>query len=281
MKKIFIYITFLFTLVSCGANYTLFNPFIDKETPTGGIIWSDKLFSNINKSQSVADQNCQSRGYATAKLRMLPPRGEFYNVEFICTNDRAVASNNTSYVNSNSAFTTTTSSSSALNAIEHGLSMLDRKVYSDSKPILFYDNSLNSMRKCIGDVIAGTCTNYAPYNSADYDFNTLFYNPKTGAMQKCLNEVLGSCGNFSPQANPMAGSKEQLFYNPRTRSMSTCLNANNSGQCLAFGISPSTNRSNQTRKANPYYFKAPETPSDSIQKGLDMLGGKCTLGRNC
>ena len=183
--------------------------------------------------------------------------------------------------NSNSAFTTTTSSSSALNAIEHGLSMLDRKVYSDSKPILFYDNSLNSMRKCIGDVIAGTCTNYAPYNSADYDFNTLFYNPKTGAMQKCLNEVLGSCRNFSPQANPMARSKEQLFYNPRTRSMSTCLNANNSGQCLAFGISPSTNRSNQTRKANPYYFKAPETPSDSIQKGLDMLGGKCTLGRNC
>ena len=267
MNKIFIYITFLFTLVSCGANYTLFNPFIDKETPTGGIIWSDKLFSNINKSQSVADQNCQSRGYATAKLRMLPPRGEFYNVEFICTNDRAVASNNTSYVNS------AQSSSSQV--------YLNQNSYSDSKPILFYDSLTNSMRQCAGNVIAGTCTNYAPYSSSAYNHNTLFYNPKTGAMQKCLNQVLGSCRNFSSQANPMARSKEQLFYNPRTRSMSTCLNANNSGQCLAFGISPSTNRSNQTRKANPYYFKAPETPSDSIQKGLDMLGGKCTLGRNC
>ena len=193
--------------------------------------------------------------------------------------------------NSNSAFTTTTSSSSsALNAIEHGLSMLDRKVYSDSKPILFYENSTNSMRKCIDSIIAGSCTKYAPYNSADYDFDTLFHNPKTGAMQKCLNEVLGSCRNFSSQANPMARSSEQLFYNPRTKSMSTCLNANNSGQCLAFGISPSINKSVSKKeyrgfqsqsKTNPYYFKVPETPSDLIEQGLNMLGGGCTLGRNC
>jgi hypothetical protein len=62
------------------------------------------------------------------------------------------------------------------------------------------------------------------------------------------------------------------------------------GQCLAFGISPSINRSalkNEYRgfqsqsKTNPYYFKVPETSSDLIEQGLNMLGGGCTLGLNC
>ena len=99
MKKIFIYITFLFTLVSCGANYSLFNSYIDEENSTGGIIRSHKLLSN-NNSQSIANQNCQGRGYATAQLRMVSPIGEFHRFEFICTNDRTAASNNAAYVNS-------------------------------------------------------------------------------------------------------------------------------------------------------------------------------------
>jgi len=201
------------------------------------------------------------------------PNGEVYNV--VHENDKLI----------------THSLATGLVASPDGyLSTENSNLYSNRETILFYDNTSKSMRECAGDVIAGTCTNYAPYNSSAYNHNTLFFNPKTGAMQKCLNEVLGSCKNFSSQANPMARSNEQLFYNPRTRSMSTCLNANNSGQCLAFGISPSINKTVSKKeyrgfqsqsKTNPYYFKAPETSSDLIEQGLNMLSGRCQLGRNC
>ena len=168
------------------------------------------------------------------------------------------------------------------------LSTENSNLYSNRETILFYDNATKSMRECAGDVIAGTCTNYAPYKTSSYNNDSLFYNPATGAMQKCLSQVFGKCHNFAPQT--FTRSIDQLYYNPRTKSMSTCLNANRQGKCLAFGISPSINRSalkNEYRgfqsqsKTNPYYFQVPETASDLIEQGLNMLGGGCTLGLNC
>lgn len=161
-----------------------------------------------------------------------------------------------------------------------------QKYYSNSRPVLFYDNSSNSMKECAGQVIAGTCSRYAPYNASSYDYDTLFYNPSTGAMQRCANHSLGRCLSFRPQ--PVMASNDQLFYNPRTRSMSTCLNSNRKGQCLAFGITPTASTNNQRSgtyivddPSNPYYKKVPQTSLDLINLGNSMLSGNCTLGLNC
>lgn len=180
----------------------------------------------------------------------------------------------------------TTSSYNSAGSIPNSRSVTNTRtgyVYSNSKPVLFYDNLSGAMRECIGTVIAGTCSNYAPYNQSSYDSQTLFYNSKNGRMQKCLLEVMGKCQNFAPQ--PVISSSDQLFYNPRTKSMSTCLNSNNQGKCLSFGIAPSQKQDTGSyrvdQKSNPYYKTAPRTPEGMINLGMDMLKGNCTLGLNC
>jgi hypothetical protein len=157
------------------------------------------------------------------------------------------------------------------------LSTENSHIYSSREPILFYDSASKAMRECAGNVVAGTCTNYAPYNPSSYNTDSLFYNPATGAMQKCFSEGLGKCRNFAPQ--PFARSRDQLYYNPRTRSMSTCVNADRQGNCRTFGATPSAkmaikNRSNQTKKSNPYYYSVPSTSGELIQRGSDLMRGK-------
>jgi len=149
-----------------------------------------------------------------------------------------------------------------------------------SKSVLFYDITVNAMRECSGSVINGSCSSFAPYNRNAYDLNTLFYNPSTGAMQKCLNNTMGSCRNFAPQ--PFVRSKDQLYYNPRTRGMSKCLNANMQGRCLSFGMAPSLRlgQNNSAKTSNPYSFSVPSTPGALMQRGSDLLNGRCQVG-NC
>jgi len=203
------------------------------------------------------------------------------------TNGKKIGTYASARINGNSspAFTTTTSSSSALNAIEHGLNTLsgnNNSGYGTTR--LYYDNSSGGMRECSYESLNGRCFAFKPFNRNSYSRDTLFYNPKEKTMQPCIGPVtaLGKCtvfGLFRKTPN----STSQLFYDEENNKMTTCSHVGVDGKCYYFDLSPKKEyRGFQSQsKTNPYYFKAPETSSDLIQQGLNMLGGGCTLGRNC
>ena len=89
MKKILLGLVFLF-LNGC-ANYSLTTPFVNNETPNGGIIWSHYSMSNSSSQnlQIVANANCSRRGLGYAEIRQIKigalfSTGEFHNYEFNC-----------------------------------------------------------------------------------------------------------------------------------------------------------------------------------------------------
>lgn len=89
MRKIFFGAVLLF-LSGC-ANYSLTTPFVDRETPNGGIIWSHYSMSNSSPQnlQIVANANCSRRGFGYAQIRQIQigalfSTGEFNKYEFDC-----------------------------------------------------------------------------------------------------------------------------------------------------------------------------------------------------
>lgn len=223
--------------------------------------WGDTSYSSI---RSEADRACSYLGRGTSKnLREVVKSDGIANAHwaFDCTGGSSSNSTySSSYTNNNT-----------------------NKYYSNSMPVMFYDSMTSTMRECAGQIIAGTCSRYAPYKASSYTYDTLFYNPSTGAMQKCANQSMGRCLSFRPQ--PVIASNDQLFYNPRTKSMSKCLNSNNQGQCLSFGVAPTARADTGSYvvddPSNPYYKKVPQSPEALINLGNSMLSGNCTLGLNC
>ena len=231
--------------------------------------WGDTSYSSI---RSEADRACRYLGRGTSKnLKEVIKSDGIANAHwsFDCTGGSSIASGYSSGTNSSSSTSYTNNNTN--------------KYYSNSMPVMFYDKASNSMRECAGQIIAGTCSRYAPYNASSYSYDTLYYNPSNGAMQRCANQSLGRCLSFRPQ--PVIASNDQLFYNPRTRSMAKCLNSNNKGQCLSFGVSPTARADTGSYivddPSNPYYKKVPQTPQALINLGNNMLSGNCTLGLNC
>jgi len=162
----------------------------------------------------------------------------------------------------------------------------DNNNYLNSDPRLFYDSSSGKMLECAGKVTLGRCYSFKGYNINSYNFNTLFYNASNGTMQRCLNHVMGKCLKFRPQ--PIIPNRDQLFYDPKTNSMKTCLNSNMKGKCLAFGMSPSHRTQTQNTGSyivdnpiNPYMKRVPQSSSELITLGLNLVSGRCTLGLNC
>ena len=145
------------------------------------------------------------------------------------------------------------------------------------------------MRECLQDHVAnGQCLAFKAYTPGSYDKNTLFYNKETNSMQPCSGIVTvdGKCTAFGIY-NSATANKNQLFYDKSRDLMTTCSHVGVLGDCLHYDISPkpgSTVGSTGFRSTNPnnvYHKRVPQTPQQSIQRGMDMLGGRCTLGLNC
>ena len=203
--------------------------------------------------------------------------GEKYEGEFVNNN---FTKHSTVFKKPNSS-----SSSSASSAIEHGLNTLSGNTNSGyGTTRLYYDNSSGGMRECSYEPLNGRCFTFKPFNRNSYLRDTLFYNPKEKTMQPCIGAVtaLGKCTAFG-LFRKTPNSTSQLFYDEENNKMTTCSHVGVDGKCYYFDLSPKKEyRGFQSQsKTNPYYFKAPETSSDLIEQGLNMLGGGCTLGRNC
>jgi len=162
--------------------------------------------------------------------------------------------------------------------------------YSNPKPRLYYDSSTGGMRECSYDPGAtGNCLSFKPYNASLYDKNTLFYNPSTGTMQPCMGIVTvnGKCSAYGIFNHAKATTdKGQLYYDPRNKKMTTCSFVTVAGKCTMYDLVPNSWAKNDggfrmTDPSNPYIKRVPRTPQDSIDVGMRMITGQCTLGLNC
>jgi len=186
-------------------------------------------------------------------------------------------------VNNRSVYTQTTSYNSG--STSYGSSYSNSN--TNSQPQLFYDKMTGGMRECAHNALSnGYCYSFKP-SLKTYTANTLFYNKSTGSMQPCAGSVntLGQCSAFGLY-NPNKVSKGQLFYDPKNNKMTTCSFATLSGVCSHYDIVPNSWAKNDggfrmTDPKNPYMKKVPRTPQQSIDVGMRMLSGGCTLGLDC
>jgi len=262
----------------------------------------DEVESLISYYKNISDKFVNSIDYNTI-IKIVDSKGKYVDKNIIVKNNYEnnktsiatdldekkqpsnYSSSAASWIERNNDSQSSSSNSSALNAIEHGLNTLSGNTNSGyGTTRLYYDNSSGGMRECSYEPLNGRCFTFKPFNRNSYSRDTLFYNPKEKTMQPCIGPVtaLGKCTAFG-LFRKTPNSTSQLFYDEENNKMTTCSHVGVDGKCYHFRLAPKKEyRGFQSQsKTNPYYFKAPETSSDLIEQGLNMLGGGCTLGRNC
>jgi len=186
-------------------------------------------------------------------------------------------------INNRSVYTQTTSYNSGSTSYGNSYSSSN----TNSQPQLFYDPNTGGMRECSHNALnSGRCLSFKT-SLKTYTANTLFYNKSAGAMQPCMGTVnsLGQCSMFGLY-NPNKVSKGQLFYDSRNNKMTTCTSVTVTGVCSYYDLVPNSWAKNSggfrmTDPNNPYNKRVPRTPQQSIDVGMRMLSGGCTLGLNC
>ena len=236
------------------------------------------LSFNPNNNQTI----WHSQTIRTSDKKILKAFRKLYKTEYINTKD-SYGCQNLQVLKQGSPNSLTTSNKSGSSNYENSYSYRG----NNSQPQLFYDPATNGMRECAYDGLSnGKCLSFKA-SLKTYNANTLFYNKNSGAMQPCLGSVntLGQCSAFG-LFNSSTVSKGQLFYDPKYKKMSTCSFVTVMGKCSHYDLTPNswakdTGGYRMTDPKNSYNKRSPRTPQQSIDVGMRMLSGGCTLGIDC
>ena len=91
MKKLLGILVLGLLLSGCGGGYSVFNPFINSENSSGGIIWNHAWTGgSYSGVVTLANHSCTAKGFEKARVSEASRQGEFRTYSFSCYNEEKV-----------------------------------------------------------------------------------------------------------------------------------------------------------------------------------------------